>query len=104
MGAAFSAFPFAGINWINYRGSDDNATIKIADDKVKFFPVGRAGRLRGGLSPATRASTSSTPRARKYVIPVFDRDRNMWWRQEVYSYPLFICKRPEVLQSGRAGA
>jgi hypothetical protein len=38
------------------------------------------------------------------VIPIFDRDRNMWWRQEVYSHPLFICTRPEVLMSGRSEA
>jgi hypothetical protein len=38
------------------------------------------------------------------VIPIFDRDRNMWWRVEVFSYPLFICKRPETLASGRRGA
>jgi hypothetical protein len=46
----------------------------------------------------------NTPGKDMYVLPIFDRDRNMWWRQEVYSYPLFICKRPEVLYSGRAGA
>ena len=28
----------------------------------------------------------------------------MWWRSEVYSYPLFICKRPDVLRSGLADA
>ena len=45
-GAAFDAFDFAGITWFNYRGSDDNATIKIPDHKVKFFPVGAPGIFR----------------------------------------------------------
>jgi hypothetical protein len=38
------------------------------------------------------------------VIPIFDRDRNMWFRNEVYSYPLFICKRPDTLRKGFADA
>jgi hypothetical protein len=39
-----------------------------------------------------------------YVQPIFDRDRNEWWRMEVDSHPLFICARPEVLMTGRQGA
>ena len=37
-----------------------------------------------------------------YVIPIPDRDRNAYWKMEVYSYPLHFCTRPEVLMSGRA--
>ena len=40
----------------------------------------------------------------RYVKPIFDRDRNAWWRMEAYAYPLFICKRPEVLRTGRQGS
>ncbi len=103
-GGAFSNFPFADIEWINYRGSDDNAAIKIADDKVKFFPINAPGIFEEAQSPLESLDWVNTPGKEMYVIPIFDRDRNFWWRQEVYSYPLFICKRPEVLQSGRAGA
>ena len=39
-----------------------------------------------------------------YVIPIPDRERNMFWRQEVYSYPLFICKRPDTLRKGFSDA
>ena len=39
-----------------------------------------------------------------YVQPIFDRDRNEWWRMEASSYPLHICVRPEVLYSGRLEA
>jgi hypothetical protein len=103
-GAAFRAFEFGGIRWVNYRGSDDNATIKIPDDKVKFFPSEAPGVFEVAYSPAETFDFVNTPGKEAYVIPVFDRDRNMWWRQEVYSYPLPICKRPEVLRSGTAGA
>lgn len=103
-GGAFTTFSFADIDWINYRGSDDNSTIKINDQKVKFFPKNAPGVFRRALAPAARFEYVNTPGKEAYVYPIFDRDRNEWWRQEVYSHPLYICTRPEVLYSGRAGA
>ena len=49
------------------------------------------------LTPSTRARA---PRIREWI----DRDRNAWFRQEIYAYPLFICTRPEVLQFGTMSA
>jgi len=103
-GGAFTAFEFGGITWLNYRGSDDNATIKIPDDKVKFFPVGAPGIFKRALAPAETFEWVNTPGKPVYVIPIPDRDRNAWWKMEAYSYPLHICTRPEVLQSGRSEA
>lgn len=103
-GAAFDAFDFAGITWVNYRGSDDNSTIKIADDKVKFFPVGAPGVFREANAPGETVEWVNTPGKPVYVLPIFDQQRRMWWKMEAYSYPLFICTRPEVLLSGRAGS
>lgn len=102
-GGAFDAFYFGGIYWVNYRGSDDNSTIKIPDDKVKFFPVGAPGVFQRALAPGESFEWVNTPGKPMYVIPIFDRDRNAWWKMEVYSYPLHICTRPEVLFSGRLG-
>lgn len=102
-GGAFDAFYFGGIYWVNYRGSDDNSTIKIPDDKAKFFPVGAPGVFQRALAPGESFEWVNTPGKPMYVIPIFDRDRNVWWKMEVYSYPLHICTRPEVLFSARAG-
>ena len=102
-GAAFSSFDFAGITWVNYRGSDDNSTIKIADAAVKFFPVGAPGIFREANAPGETVDWVNTPGKPVYVLPIFDQMRRMWWKMEAYSYPLFICTRPEVLLSGRAG-
>ena len=99
---AFETMPFAGIDWINYRGSDDNSTVAIAPDKVKFFPAGARGVFQVGWAPAETFDFVNTRGRKQYVIPIFDRDRNAWWRMELYSYPLHICTRPEVLMSGRA--
>lgn len=103
-GGAFGTFNFAEIEWINYRGSDDNATIKIPDEEVRFFPANAPGVFEEALSPAETFDWVNTPGKDTYLIPIFDRDRNMWWRVEGYSYPLFICKRPETLRTGHSAA
>lgn len=102
-GAAFSEFNFAGITWVNYRGSDDNTTIKVPDDKAKFFPVGAPGVFREAMAPGETVDWVNTPGKPVYVLPIFDLQRRMWWKMETYAYPLFICTRPEVLLSGKAG-
>jgi hypothetical protein len=103
-GGAFGAFEFGGITWWNYRGSDDNSTIKIPDDKAKFFPVNAPGIFQEALAPGESMEFVNQPGMPQYVLPIPDRDRRMWWKMEVYSYPLYLCVRPEVLLSGRAGS
>jgi hypothetical protein len=102
-GAAFDAFDFAGCVWLNYRGSDDNATIKLPDDKVKFFPVGAPGVFREAMAPGESIEWINQPGKPQYVLPIPDLVRRQFWGMEVYAYPLFICTRPEMLLSGRAG-
>lgn len=103
-GGAFGTFSFSDIEWINYRGSDDNTTIKIPDEEVRFFPLNAPGIFEEAMSPAETFDWVNTPGKEFYLIPIFDRDRNMFWRVEVYAYPLFICKRPEVLRKGHSAA
>lgn len=95
---------FGDIHWINYRGSDDLTSIAIPPDKVKLFPKNAPGVFSVAWSPHANAQWMKTLGKPLYVIPVEDRDRQEWWRMEVYSYPLHICLRPEVLFSGRVGA
>jgi hypothetical protein len=103
-GAAFEAFYFAGVYWFNYRGSDDTSTIAINTDKCRFFPVGAPGVFQVAYAPGESFDFVNTPGKPMYVMPIPDRDRNSFWKMEVYSYPLHICTRPEVLFSGRDGA
>ena len=103
-GAAFSEFDFGGITWVNYRGSDDNATVKIPDAQVKFFPVGAPGIFREAMAPGETVDWVNTPGKPVYILPIPDLQRRMWWQMEAYAYPLMICTRPETLLSGRAGA
>ena len=103
-GAAFKSFYFAGVNWVNYRGSDDNTSIKIPTSQCKFFPVNAPGIFREAYAPGESMEMLNQPGKPVYVLPIADMQRRQWWKMEVYSYPLMICTRPEVLFSGRAGA
>jgi hypothetical protein len=103
-GGAFKAFRYAGIDWVNYRGSDDNSSIAIDVDKVKFFPENAPGIFERALAPGESFDWINTPGKERYVQPIFDKDRNSWWRMEAYAYPLHICKRPETLRTGKIGA
>lgn len=103
-GQAFQAMRFGGIDWFNYRGSDDTTTIAVDTDHAKFFPVGAPGVFQVAYAPGESFNWVNTPGKPQYVIPIMDRDRNAWWKMEVYSYPLFICTRPAVLFSGRRTA
>jgi len=103
-GAAFESFAFAGVVWHNYRGSDDNTTIKIPDTKVKFFPQGAPGIFQEGMAPGESFDFVNQPGKPEYVFMIPDRDRNAWVKFEMYSYPLYICTRPEVLRTGKSGA
>lgn len=98
---AFGSFRWGEIDWINYRGTDDNATIAIAPDKVKFVPVGIPGLFQEVLSPGEWFDVINQPGLPIYVLTVPDRDRNAFVRLETYSYPMYLCTRPELLFSGR---
>jgi hypothetical protein len=96
--APWTTFRYGGIDWVNYRGTDDNSTIAVATDECKFFPVGIPGLFREVLSPAETFEYANTMGQPIYVMIVRDKDRDMWARVETYSYPLYMCTRPEVLQ------
>lgn len=100
-GAAYSAFRFGGITWHNYRGTDDGSTISVPSTKAKFFPVNAPGVFKRALSPAETFDFVNTPGLPQYAMIVLDKDRNSWARPEVYSYPLYMCTKPAMLQRAK---
>lgn len=100
--AAFAAFRFGGINFVNYRGTDDNSKVAVPDGKCKFFPAGAPGMFKMALSPAETFEFANTEGREVYSMIVPDTKRNMYVDVETYSYPLPIATRPLALQ--RAGA
>ncbi|MCA0027342.1 MULTISPECIES: major capsid protein [unclassified Mesorhizobium] len=95
---AFESFEFGGIVWHNYRGTDDNSTVAIPVDEAKFFPVNAPGVFVKAMAPAEFGPFVNTRGQDTYAINVLDKDRQAWTKGELYSYPLYLCARPDVLQ------
>ncbi len=95
----FSAREIENITFINYQGTDDGSTIAIPSDKARFFPIGARGAFKAGFGPANEFKPYLNQRAREYYGLLLEdtSGRQAWDRTELYSYPLFIATRPEML-------
>lgn len=100
-GLAYETFNYGGITWVNYRGTDDGSTVAVGTDKAKFFPVNGNGVFEVAYSPAETFDYVNTPGLPVYGMVLPDEKRNAFVDLEVYSYPLFMCTRPAMLQSGK---
>jgi hypothetical protein len=98
---AFANFNFAGVEWVNYKGTDDNSTVAIATGQCKFVVMGVPGLYRRINGPGETFETVNTIGRPIYSWLIRDNDRNMWVQPEIYSYPLHMVTRPEVLLRGR---
>lgn len=96
---AFESFRYAGVDWVNYRGTDDGSTVAIATDEAKFFPVGAPGVFQVAWAPAESFDAANQPGVplRPMILPD-PSGRNAFVDVEVYSYPLFVCTRPLTLR------
>lgn len=97
----FETFRYGGILWANYRGTDDGTTVAINSNNAKFFPVNAPGVFEVAFSPLESLGFANTPGKEHYSLIVRDKDREMWIRPEMYSYPLHICTRPKMLQRAK---
>jgi len=98
---AFGEFYWGGINWINYRGTDDNSTVAIGTDKAKFFPRGARGVFENALAPSESFEFVNKKGLPRYAMVVPDLLRNEYVDVEIKSYPLPYCTRPEMLLRGK---
>jgi hypothetical protein len=98
---AFRQMEFGGIVWRNYRGSDDNSTVAIPANKVKFVPVNVPGLFDVAYAPSESMPFVNTRGRPLYSMIILDDKRQTFARPEVYSYPLFICTRPAALFRGK---
>ena len=103
VGQVFGSFRYGNIQFINYRGTDDNSTVAVHPDKCQFFPVGAPDAFRVGFR-------RRSPSLRQHARP--GRVRHGGDGQgppgvgapEVRSYPLFMCTRPGMLQRAKRKA
>ena len=99
----YSSLTFGGIDWEEYRGTDDDTKVAIAANKAIFFPVGVKGNLVHTSSPSDEhMEFVNTPGQRKYTLLEIDPSTNKKWvRPEIYAYPLFYVTRPLTLRRGK---
>lgn len=97
----FQEFPFGNITWSNYRGTDDNSQVAVPSTKVKFFPVNAPEMFRRVDTPGEFFDNVNVPGQQYYALTVPDRDRNAWVKVEMYSYPLYVTTRPQMLLRGK---
>lgn len=98
----YDMFEFGGIVFHNYRGTDDGTTIAITSTQAKFFPVGAQDMFEVAYAPYESLGAVGSKGLPRYANIVRDTKRDFYAEIELFSYPLHYCKRPNVLQSGRA--
>lgn len=98
---AFTTFRFGDVEWVNYKGTDDNSTVAVGTGKVQFIVAGVPGLYRRINGPGEDFETVNTLGRPIYSKLVRDDKRNQWVQPEIYSYPLHMVTRPEVLLRGK---
>jgi hypothetical protein len=98
----FGQFTVGGITFHNYRGTDDNSTVAVDPEEAHFFPIGGNDVFTHIMAPADEFEPFiGAPGQSVYAWTLADYTGRQAWRDlEVYSYPLIMCKRPEVLRKG----
>jgi hypothetical protein len=99
----FQSFMFAGIEWWNYRGTDDLTSVHVPTNKAFIFPAVK-GIFQKALAPHDSFEWVNKLGLEQYIVNFTDKDRNAWERVEAYSYPLHICTRPETLYTATMDA
>lgn len=106
---SYATFTFGGITFINYKGAKnfDKAAAEgtktgkeafgVRSTRCKFFPINAPGVFQQAWAPGESFEVANTLGRPVYSMMIRDRDRDFWVRPEIYSYPLFICTRPEML-------
>lgn len=92
----FDTFRYGGVDWINYRGTDDNTTIAIPTNEAEIFPTGVPGMFQHVMGPGETLETVNRPGKRLFPLLVRDVQRNQWVQPEIYAYPLFLNTRPDL--------
>jgi hypothetical protein len=115
---SIATFDYGGILFIRYQEADafnfasSEATLAAAgkdgmgvqSKRCKFFPVNAPGVFQQAFAPGESFEFVNTIGRKLYSLMIRDEKRNMYVRPEVYSYPLYICTRPEMLLRAKESA
>lgn len=103
VGEVFQPFTCFGIEFINYRGTDDNSTVAVGAGKCKFFPR-NAGIFQVARAPAEKFEFVNTLGQTRYSWITRDLYRDAWAEIEMLTYPLHVCVLPQATMGGKIGA
>lgn len=100
---AWKSFMFAGVEWINFQGTDDNSSIAVPTNTCRFFPIGAQDVFKEYRSPGEewREVNQLGREFYPYVVPD-PRAPNYMAFVDLYldAHPLFACIAPDVLMRG----
>lgn len=102
----FETFPYGGVLFANYRGTDDGdsdsaGTVGVEPNDAWVFPnagPGGSSIFKWAMSPGESFADVNTKGKDSYSLIVRDPFRDQWADIEVYSYPLPVCTLPSALR------
>ena len=95
----YDSFTYAGITWMNYRGTNDGTTIAIPDDEAIVIPLGVEDMFVEFRAPGEGFNNANQPGKEFYSVVSPDYRPNIFEWVDVFldTYPLYICLVPEGL-------
>jgi len=97
------AFPFAGINFFQYRGTyrrGSSSASFIADNEILFLPVGVEDMYQINYAPSDKIDDAGLPGKPRYISRAIDSKYGKYIEIETQSHPLPIVTRPNALIRG----
>jgi hypothetical protein len=94
-------FPFGGITFENYQGTDDNSTVAIGVDECRLFVTGVPGLYEEYYAPADFFETVNTIGLPRYAKIAPDERFNQFVELHTQQNPLPLCLRPQTLIKGK---
>jgi Phage major capsid protein E len=100
-GKMWDSFTFAGVEWMNWEGSNETS-LQIPTNKCKFFPIGAQDVFKEFRAPGEDMEFINQPGLEFYsmVSPDPRPNRSAYVDLFLYAYPLFACIGPDVLLRG----
>ena len=95
---------FAGVEWTEYKGTDDNTTLALGDDDIIFIPAGMNNTVyKEVVSPGEKFSHIGQLGKAFYAWMKWDQDDDPEW-VDIYvaCYPLMLNTRPEMTRLATA--
>jgi hypothetical protein len=97
-GDAYGVVNYRGLTVINYKGTDDNSTVSIADDEAHLFPINIPDNFVHVSSHGESFKDLGKVGSKYYPLITRDRDHDRWVDLELLSYPAMLVRYPRLLR------